>query len=241
MPETAKGASSMNRTDRAADALASLLMVGMGGLAGAASFTHVHDLAAHHGQTGWLAWAVAVSIELMAIVAALEIRRAKRVGTSVRMPFAVLVGGFALSLAANVAEAESSPWGWITAATPAGAFLIVAKLAMRRLDHPAPAAAPAAAGRPVTEAPTARVRLDPEPAPELTEPAPAALTAPTPPATTTPAAGAPAPALVEHARRLADEHRTATGTPISPDELRTRLRVPAPLAHTLHAAITERR
>jgi hypothetical protein len=217
----------MTRTDRAADALASLLMVGMGGLAGAASFTHVHDLAAHHGQTGWIAWAVAVSIELMAIVAALEIRRARRVGTSARMPFAVLVGGFALSLAANVAEAQPSVWGWITAATPAGAFLVAAKLAMRRLDTSP--AQPASAPRPTVSEPVPRVRLEPEPA--------SALTA----STTPPAAGAPAPALVDHARRLADEHHTATGAPITADELRTRLRVPAPLARTLHTAITERR
>src|SRR3954471_606393 len=35
--------------------------------AGAGSFTHVHDVAAAHGQAGWLAWADAVVLELMSI------------------------------------------------------------------------------------------------------------------------------------------------------------------------------
>jgi len=31
-------------------------MLAIGGAAGAASFTHVRNLAAAHGQPGWLAW-----------------------------------------------------------------------------------------------------------------------------------------------------------------------------------------
>src|SRR5437660_10074878 len=76
----------MSRTDRAADAVELALMAGMGALAGAASFTHVRDLAKHHGQGGWIAWAVAVSIELMAVTAALEIRRTRRTGCIYRAP-----------------------------------------------------------------------------------------------------------------------------------------------------------
>ena len=43
------------------------IMLAIGVAAGAASFTHVHDVAAAHGQDGWLAWADAVVLELMSI------------------------------------------------------------------------------------------------------------------------------------------------------------------------------
>jgi hypothetical protein len=37
-----------------------VIMLAIGAAAGAASFTHVHNLAAAHGQAGWLAWADAI-------------------------------------------------------------------------------------------------------------------------------------------------------------------------------------
>jgi hypothetical protein len=112
-----------------------VLLLGVGGMAGAASFRHVHDLAASHGQPGWFAWSVAISIEAMALAAGLEIRRSRRVGKPVGVPVAALVGGVALSLSAQLAQAEPSPWGWILAAVPAMAFLTVLKFTLRRLDH----------------------------------------------------------------------------------------------------------
>lgn len=123
----------MNR-DALADGLQLAILVGMGGLAGAASFRHVHDLAADHGQPGWFAWATAVSIEAMSIAAGLEIRRSHRTHRSARFPTVALGGGIAVSLAAQVAQAQRSPWGWIVAAMPAVAFLTVLKFALRRLD-----------------------------------------------------------------------------------------------------------
>src|SRR4051794_15553267 len=44
-----------------------VIMLAIGTAAGAGSFTHVHDVAAAHGQAGWLAWADAVVLELMSI------------------------------------------------------------------------------------------------------------------------------------------------------------------------------
>ncbi|GAB3916366.1 hypothetical protein GCM10029964_129010 [Kibdelosporangium lantanae] len=44
----------------------------------------------------------------------------------------VLVVAFLLQMTAQVSEAEESPAGWAVAATPALAFLVVVKLAMRR-------------------------------------------------------------------------------------------------------------
>lgn len=42
-----------------------VIMLAIGAAAGAGSFRHVHDVAAAHGQAGWLAWADAVVLELM--------------------------------------------------------------------------------------------------------------------------------------------------------------------------------
>lgn len=128
--------------NKTADAAQLGLLLGMGGLAGAASFRHVHDLAAAHGQTGWFAWAAAVSIEAMSLAAGLEIRRAHRHHRSAAFPACALIGGVGLSLAAQVARAEPTAWGWILAAVPAAAFLVVLKFALRRLDAP-PAPTPA--------------------------------------------------------------------------------------------------
>jgi hypothetical protein len=138
----------------------------LGVIGAAAGFTHTHDWAAHHGQTGWLAWADAVVIEGMALVAAFEIHRDRQTGRPGRMslPVVVLVAGFLVQMAAQVAEAEPTPAGWLLAAMPALGFLTVVKLLMRRLpDKPAP---PSAATGPepktttaVSPVPTTRLRL----------------------------------------------------------------------------------
>ncbi|GGL88454.1 DUF2637 domain-containing protein [Micromonospora yangpuensis] len=109
-------------------------MLAIGGAAGAASFTHVRDVAAAHGQPGWLAWADAVVLELMSIASGLELRRRKRAGVSVVFPAAVLACAVTLSLAAQVVEAEPSPIGWIAAAVPALGFLVMVKIALGYTD-----------------------------------------------------------------------------------------------------------
>ncbi|MEE6257995.1 DUF2637 domain-containing protein [Plantactinospora sonchi] len=105
-------------------------MLAIGGAAGAASFTHVHNVAAAHGQPGWLAWADAIVLELMSIAAGLELRRRKRARVSTRFPAVVLGCAVTLSLAAQVVEAEPSPIGWIAAAVPALGFLVMVKVAL---------------------------------------------------------------------------------------------------------------
>ncbi|HEY0699566.1 MAG TPA: DUF2637 domain-containing protein [Micromonospora sp.] len=109
-------------------------MLAIGGAAGAASFTHVHNVAAAHGQPGWLAWADAIVLELMSIASGLELRRRKRAAVSVVFPATVLACAVALSLAAQVVEAESSPIGWIAAAVPALGFLVMVKVALGYTD-----------------------------------------------------------------------------------------------------------
>ncbi|WP_422751576.1 DUF2637 domain-containing protein [Micromonospora sp. WMMD1219] len=109
-------------------------MLLIGGAAGAASFRHVHDVAAAHGQPGWLAWADAVVLELASIAAGLELRRNRRLGKSVAFPATVLTVAVILSLAAQVVEAEASAIGWIAAALPALGFLAMVKIALGRAD-----------------------------------------------------------------------------------------------------------
>lgn len=105
-------------------------MLAIGTAAGAASFTHVHNVAASHGQPGWLAWADAIVLELMSIASGLELRRRRREHTSPRFPAVVLGCAVVLSLAAQVVEAEPSPIGWTAAAIPALGFLVMVKVAL---------------------------------------------------------------------------------------------------------------
>ncbi|MGK5738698.1 DUF2637 domain-containing protein [Micromonospora sp. URMC 103] len=107
-----------------------MIMLAIGGAAGAASFTHVHNVAAAHGQPGWLAWADAIVLELMSIASGLELRRRKRAHASTLFPASVLACAVTLSLAAQVVEAEPSPIGWIAAAVPALGFLVMVKVAL---------------------------------------------------------------------------------------------------------------
>jgi hypothetical protein len=143
-------------TDRAEGAVQVGLMLAVGGVAAAASWAHVVSLAASHGQPGWLAVADAAVIETTAVSAGLEVRRRRRSGQSPAFVLAALVVAVVLSLAAQVAEAERSVWGWVLAAVPAVGFLVLAKIALGRTaaapveDHAAPQPAPAgaAAGEP---------------------------------------------------------------------------------------------
>lgn len=119
--------------------------IALGGIGGSAGFIHTHDWAMAHGQQGWLAWADAVVIEGMAVVAGFEIHRdhtAHRAARKVTLPQVVLVVAFLIQMTAQVSQAEKSPEGWLLAAMPALGFLTVVKLAMRRIPAEAPATTP---------------------------------------------------------------------------------------------------
>ncbi|GGK69877.1 SpdA protein [Planomonospora parontospora subsp. parontospora] len=195
-------------------------------IAGAGSFTHIHDTASEHGQTGWMAWAVAVCVDMTCVMAARERQRDAKTGRvrsgPVSWPTLVLAGGVVLSLAANLHQAEPSVWGWLVAATPAGAFLIAVSMLERR----------AAASRPAPAPVTVTASAAPVPTPPMPELTPATDDGPEP-------AAGPSPALVTFARRVAGEHHTKHGAPITPELLRARLGVSdqlaAELLRTLHA------
>ncbi|BCB88864.1 hypothetical protein Psuf_061770 [Phytohabitans suffuscus] len=139
-PEAVSASARVDRATRVEGVVQIVIMLAIGGAAGAASFTHVHNLAAAHGQDGWLAWADAIVLELMSIASGLELRRRKRVGKPVWFPAAVLVVAVVLSLAAQVVEAERSVIGWIAAALPAAGFLAMVKIALGRTAATGPAA-----------------------------------------------------------------------------------------------------
>ncbi|MGW2214371.1 DUF2637 domain-containing protein [Nonomuraea sp. NPDC001684] len=191
-------------------------------IAGAGSFTHIRDTATENGQHGWMAWAIAVCIDLTCVMAARERQRDKKTGKArrgpVSWPVLVLSGGVVLSLAANLQQATPTVWGWITAATPAGAFLVAVSMLERR-------------------ATTART----EPSQDVLQPSSSCTeTSQAVPYEDRPAlvpadddGPAPAPALVDYARRIADEHQTKHGKPITHDLLRARLGVSDQLASAL--------
>jgi hypothetical protein len=119
-----------------------LILLAVGVMAGAAAFTHVHDLTVAHGQPDWIGWANAVAVELMAIYLGLEIRARRRAGRPVGMVGVLLVAFALLSLAAQVAEAEPSIWGWIVAAVPSLAFLALVKVVLSSAPAVLPASEP---------------------------------------------------------------------------------------------------
>ncbi|MEU6745688.1 DUF2637 domain-containing protein [Spirillospora sp. NPDC046719] len=234
----------------------------LAGIAAAGSFTHIRDTATDHGQRGWMAWAIAVCIDLTCVMAAGERQRDKRTGRAtgrLSWPTLVLVGGILLSLAANLAQADQSVWGWITAGTPALAFLVAVSMLERRKTVPPPADNEAPAAAPVPDSsglPSSPWVVWEDDRPPAVEPVPAVrpiqddrthradegqdgqTEIPVPvPTVDEPAAPSPDPApaapLVEFARRVASEHQDRHGKPITRDALRARLGVSNQLASDL--------
>ncbi|WP_250400011.1 DUF2637 domain-containing protein [Streptomyces cellostaticus] len=200
-------------------------------IAGALSFAHLHDLASAAGQSGWKAWAYPVSVDLL-LVAAWRRLRAGRDRSSWTW-FAIAL---AASLGANVATAglldlqQVPAWlrilvaGWPALAFLGGTLLVHA---------PAPAAVEP---EPDEEPSAPEVEVHRVDTPEPVPPAPAAELTPAP---VKPPAAAPAvpPALLDHARSIADAHRSSTGEQITADALTARLGLPAPTCQAIAAQL----
>ncbi|MFD8131494.1 DUF2637 domain-containing protein [Streptomyces mirabilis] len=186
-------------------------------IAAALSFAHLHDVASAAGQDGWKAWAYPVSVDLLLVAA----WRRLRTGDAKAAGWCWFVIALTASLGANVATAglldlDQVP-AWLrilVAGWPAVAFLGGTLLA-----HSAPA--------PHEDTEYERDQKDaPDPAPDL----------PAQPAPALPAVAVPA-ALVEHARKVAAEHHTRTGTAIDTPTLRARLGVPELMAEAIAARL----
>ncbi|MGY4922861.1 DUF2637 domain-containing protein [Streptomyces sp. 900105755] len=194
-------------------------------IAAALSFAHLHDVAMAAGQDGWKAWAYPISVDLLLVAA----RRRLRSGTAKAAARCWFVIALVASLGANVATAglldlDDVP-AWLrilVAGWPAVAFLGGTLLA-----HSAPKAATEEIGTDVIE--------DREHEPEAT-PAPPPVQPTTEALSEHPPVPVPA-ALVDHARKVAAEHHTRTGTPIDTPTLRARLGVPAPMAEAVAAQL----
>ncbi|MBB4979717.1 DUF2637 domain-containing protein [Streptomyces nymphaeiformis] len=217
-------------------------------IAGALSFAHLHDLAAAAGQSGWKAWAYPVSVDLLLVAAWHRLRTSRAAGEPAHSAWTWFMVALAASLGANVATAGLLDLGhvpaWLrilVAGWPALAFL-GGTLLVHSPGHPA-VAQPAKPDRD-TEQPSAVEAVverddvvEPEPeiaaAPALPSPKPASVPEPAP----EPAPVAVPPALVAHARKVADDYRARTGYPIDADTLRARLGVPPLMAHAIAAQL----
>ncbi|MFF3317642.1 DUF2637 domain-containing protein [Streptomyces sp. NPDC003035] len=203
-------------------------------IAGALSFAHLHDLAAAAGQDGWKAWAYPVSVDLLMVAA----WRRMRTDASNRDAWLWFTIALVASLGANVATAGlldmNNVPAWLrilVAGWPALAFLGGTLLA----HAPAPSSRPEPEpveepdSEPLTDLTVERA---PEPAPELPPADPAPEEAPPEPTPSAPAVPVP-PALLDHARKIADAHPAQTGAPIDAATLRARLGVPPALADSI--------
>ncbi|MFF2567837.1 DUF2637 domain-containing protein [Streptomyces sp. NPDC058084] len=205
-------------------------------IAGALSFAHLHDLAAAAGQDGWKAWAYPVSVDLL-LVAAWRRMRSDSGNRDAWLWFAIALTA---SLGANVATAgmldmQNVP-AWLrilVAGWPALAFLGGTLLAHAHTPTPKPEPASAPAEVPASEpVPDLTPERAPEWAPELPPAAPAPVEVPPELASLEPAVPVP-PALLDHARKIADSYRSQTGAPIDAATLRVRLGCPPALADSI--------
>ncbi|MFD7589372.1 DUF2637 domain-containing protein [Kitasatospora sp. NPDC059811] len=230
-------------------------------IAAALSFAHLHDLAAAAGQAGWKSWAYPVSVDLLLVAA----WRRMRSGTARRLAWCWFVIALAASLGANVGTAGLLDLGnapaWLrvlVAGWPAAAFLGGTLLAHSTTTPTAesPTAEPepddrepndvpplyVTAAEPITEPDVEPTPVPPPAVVPAIEPAPIPAP-PQPPVPVPTSVPAPAPAptvpafLLDHARKVADDHHTRTGTPIDAATLRARLGVQDPLASALVAEL----
>ncbi|GAA2458206.1 DUF2637 domain-containing protein [Streptomyces lavendulocolor] len=218
-------------------------------IAGALSFSHLHDLAAAAGQDGWKAWAYPVSVDLLLVAAWRRMRQQQRSGQAAGGPRLWFLVALAASLGANVATAglldlDHVP-AWlrvVVAGWPAVAFFGGTLLAHAPHGPEAPAAPASSTTDTATQpqpAPHAVDALDrdalpappttPEPAPKSTAAEPAATPAPAPVPAALP------PALVDRVQALAEEYRSTTGRPADPDAVRARLGLPPSMTASVAA------
>ncbi|WP_327033709.1 hypothetical protein [Micromonospora ureilytica] len=218
-----------------------LILIAVGGSAGAASFTHVHDwtMANSPDNTpGWFGWANAVISELVPIAALLTIRRRRRTGAPIGYPMVLLIAAAGLSLAAQLAVAKPGPSGWLLSAVPALAFMALVKLVLAPAPTAQPMTAPSEPGQSIRVQVAEQVTTEPVPPAAITpapEPAPAVEPGPV----TVPASEpVDVPAhLLPTARFAAVQHEQATGQPITPAELADRLDIDPGVAGKLLTTI----
>ncbi|CAL9582853.1 hypothetical protein SUDANB176_05073 [Streptomyces sp. enrichment culture] len=217
-------------------------------IAGALSFSHLHDLAEAAGQSGWKAWAYPVSVDLLLVAAWRRMRQLQRAGQAAGGPRLWFLIALAASLGANAATAglldlDDVPASLrvVVAGWPAVAFFGGTLLAHAPHLPEAPTVPVSPTGDTETRpAPATGDTTDREalPAP-LTEPEPVPKRIAAEPVDTSTPVPAPAvalpPALVDRVRAMAEEHRSTTGRPADPDAVRVRLGLPPSMTASVAA------
>src|SRR5437762_12881545 len=109
----------MSAVDKGIVGAAGTTVVGLAGVAGAISYSHMAELARLHGEVGWRAHAFPISVDGIEIVASLVLLAHRRARTRAGwLPWAALAAGTAASVAANVAVGASDPSGRVVAGWP---------------------------------------------------------------------------------------------------------------------------
>ncbi|WP_181797405.1 DUF2637 domain-containing protein [Streptomyces sp. WELS2] len=210
-------------------------------IAGALSFSHLHDLAAAAGQGGWKAWAYPVSVDLLLVASWRRMRQLQRTGQVAGSPRLWFLVALAASLGANVATAGLLDLNHVPASLrvvvagwPAVAFFGGTLLAHTPDSQEPPGHSDSPTAGPYEEQTPAPAAIDVPVPEELPEPTPGEPEAVPDPPSPGPAIALP-PALIQRARALADEQRSTTGRPADPDAVRARLGLPPSMTASVAA------
>ncbi|OEV31222.1 hypothetical protein AN219_06510 [Streptomyces nanshensis] len=248
-----KGGAPMTKTqaERAAILTAGVVIIALTVAAFWLSYAHLADVAKEHGlaKSPERAWAWPGTIDLFILAGEVLMFRAALRGSWDWWAFALTAAGSLGSITLNVAGVGTRHLSLdhVVAAVPPTAALLAFGALMRQVhglvtaDEPAPAQVPAPAPAPVSEiereprpaSPTPVEIPAPEQAPTTAVAEPAPVQEPTP---AKPPAAVP-PALVDHARKVADAHHAKTGTRIDTATLRARLGIPDHLADVIAAQL----
>jgi hypothetical protein len=162
-------ATNTSTADRIQDGVLLAFVLLVGTMAGAASFSHVHDWTLANSPTGtpdWFGWANSVISELIPTASLIEIGRRRRNGGSITYPMVLLIAAVGVSLTAQLAVAEATVFGRMVSALPALAFFALSKLVFSATAHrpTSPVTAPVSATSPATPSDTTR---DERPSPAI--------------------------------------------------------------------------
>jgi hypothetical protein len=118
----------VSKVDTVVRTLAGVTVVGLAGIAGAISYSHMTHLAHQHGETGWRGHMFPLPVDGIEIVASLVLFADKHAGRKPGcLPWAALVAGTGASLAANIAVGGTDWIGRAVSGWPAFALLVPSK------------------------------------------------------------------------------------------------------------------
>ncbi|MFC4495480.1 DUF2637 domain-containing protein [Streptomyces ovatisporus] len=239
------------QAERAAILTAGVVIIALTVAAFWLSYAHLADVAKHNGlaKSPERAWAWPGTIDLFILAGEVLMFRAALRGGWDWWAFSLTAAGSLGSIALNVAGVGTDDLSLdhVVAAVPPTAALLAFGALMRqvhglvtdettdRAPAPPPVPAPAVDIEPVPTPVPAPAIAPPHPTPAT---APAETPTPAPVETPTPAPVPDVPpALVDHARKVANAHHARTGAPIDTATLRARLGIPDHLADAIAAQL----